>query len=656
MSNTRARDVGFRALLPSGSSAFLPRMVRAKAPKGGGLRDPRKAAGKGAKQRREHRRAQKFRREPEAPAGSEPTASTARKRKASSHRGSSPRKHARPTDSAPPPAVARKHGTEVSDSLAKACCRWEKLRDSSAEPSVRQHAAEEVASLVREKCVKLALNHKGSRILQALLKHGSSAHWRAVADELEPHLPEISQSKYGSFLASKLFRTAKGTRFKKLLKALRGSVPRLARHEHASRVLTVAFAAANGRERSQMAAEFYGKEFLLFGIGGVKGETRESDGKVALPLQRGHSHRGEIIQALARNLIPILEKGLLGNELVHPVLLDYLQYAGDGAVNDAALSVSAVAVLQMLHSREGVECASILFLAMSSKERKSVLKSMRESVVDMARDKHAHAFLMCVLDAADDTIAVTNNVLMPLSQSLLQLMRSSYGRRPLLHLISYRSRRHFPPQTQHTLPKRESDSCGLSTPSTSKKDPHLRRLELLGPSGGLAAQLVRTCEQYARTLLCSRMGSDVLCEVALGGSGNVIAECVAEHELRRLMEATAVTAPKPKIVNADEENETIAQESEDEAVMQSFFGSRALRRLARASTHVVDAMYTHALKGRVGEWARTHGAKVVAACASKEGSESASAVKEELAESMQSKQLADEWLRNFMMAQAANGQ
>jgi len=152
------------------------------------------------------------------------------------------------------------------------------------------------------------------------------------------------------------------------------------------------------------------------------------------------------------------------------------------------------------------------------------------------------------------------------------------------------------------------------------------------------------------------MGSDVLCEVALGGSGNVIAECVAEHELRRLMEATAVTAPKPKIVNADDENETIAQESEDEAVMQSFFGSRALRRLARASTHVVDAMYTHALKGRVGQWAGTHGAKVVAACASKEGSESASAVKEELAESMQSKQLADEWLRNFMMAQAANGQ
>lgn len=653
-------------------------MVKRKA-SGGGLRDPRKPAGKGAKQRRKTRRAVKFHHKVEAPGNAQQqTASNPRTSTAAARSKRIAQQIPKTHDSTPGTQeklshYARKHGSEVSNALATAARRWEKLRDGNADAQTRHRAAQDVLSMVQGKCATLALNHKGSRILQALLKHGASEHWHAVANELEPHIAELAQSQYASFLVSKLLRSARGLRRTKLLKAFRGRITRLARHERASRVLTVAYAYANGRERSLMAAEFYGKEFMLFGIGGVKGEAHGTDGKVRSPLERGHSNRAEIVQALARNLIPILEKGLLGNELVHAVLLDYLHHAGDRAVEDAALSITNVAILRMLHSREGVECASILFLAMSAKDRKGILKAMRESVDEMARDKHAHAFVMCVLDAADDTVALAQNVIRPLLQPhgaksfrnarLLSLMRHPFGRRPLLHLICPRSQRHFPPETLHTLPKREGNTCGLQTPSTSKKDPHVRRLELLGPSAGVAAMLVRECKASPRILLSSRLGSDVLCEVLLGGSGGAVSRCVDEDALQSLLNAVADVACIPSIANAndaigesgaEEKSNEVVQESTDERVIESFFGSRALRRLAKASSNAADTLYTNALKGRVYELVDSHAAKVVAACAYNSSSQHAGSVKAELASKLGTQKKANEWLSQFIKPDASS--
>lgn len=159
----------------------------------------------------------------------------------------------------------------------------------------------------------------------------------------------------------------------------------------------------------------------------------------------------------------------------------------------------------------------------------------------------------------------------------------------------------------------------------SKKDPTLRRQELLGKgadSFGMA--LASACAANAGGLMRSHYGHDVIVEVARGGAGGVLWEscqpglsAVQEGLIRDIL---------GEVSNVDTDGAVgepgSAPAAAAEPLLVNYFGSRALRRLVLASNEAghggegarsfVHSLWNKCLKGKCAEWFGTHADKVLA--------------------------------------------
>jgi pumilio family protein 6 len=154
---------------------------------------------------------------------------------------------------------------------------------------------------------------------------------------------------------------------------------------------------------------------------------------------------------------------------------------------------------------------------------------------------------------------------------------------------------------------RPSGPLGLS-----KKDANLRRKELF-VGAGLGKALVTLCTDSAAELLAMQHAADVLVEVCRGGEGGVLEEVVGEESIDAVQAATVAAA----IAKNDGDG------SKGEQLLQSYFGSRALRRLVlasrdqgragKAAQRFVKLLWERGLKGRCAEIRASHAAKVLGA-------------------------------------------
>lgn len=60
--------------------------------------------------------------------------------------------------------------------------------------------------MIKGRAAKLVLKHDASRIVQTCVKHGTAEQRQEIIEELKDHLMALTKSRYGKFLAMKLFK------------------------------------------------------------------------------------------------------------------------------------------------------------------------------------------------------------------------------------------------------------------------------------------------------------------------------------------------------------------------------------------------------------------------------------------------------------------
>lgn len=79
------------------------------------------------------------------------------------------------------------------------------------------------------------------------------------------HYAQLSQSKYGRFIVSKILQYCSPKYRQAVISDFHGKVRKLIRHKEASVVLDEAYSQfANASQRSSLMEEFYGPEFAVF--------------------------------------------------------------------------------------------------------------------------------------------------------------------------------------------------------------------------------------------------------------------------------------------------------------------------------------------------------------------------------------------------------
>ncbi|KAK9810029.1 hypothetical protein WJX72_003629 [[Myrmecia] bisecta] len=550
--------------------------------------------------------------------------------------------------------------------------KWEKLRDSQR--TRKEERAQLVTSSlnqVKGHIAELAMSHTASRVIQAIAKHGSVSERQQILEDIKPKIMDLAKSPYGHFVVCKLIDLAPKTDVPGLLRLFKGHIPQLLRHPCGASIVVELYAAANAKQKNALAAEFYGKEFTLF-------EQNNAPAKLSDLLAKADAaKRRTIIQTLSVHLIPIMEKALVDPALVHRLIAEYIEVAPASAVADAVDNLSGPSLLRMVHTREGAKAACAVIAYGGAKERKKAIKAMKGHVKVMSEHEWGHSALIACLSRVDDTALLRKVLVAELVPLVGELVEHKFGRRILLQLLAPDCARYVPPNilafvypptkslkmaaneelqkqgdnaqaTDANAGEQADDADAAAQPDDdngdgdddddahgsvearptelglSKKDPELRRREVLGSgSGSLSRVLTQAVAGEAGRLLRSSLGHDLAVEVARGGAAGLLQELDAEgvkavHDA--IVSEAACERPGPSNESQEEPGTSVQTV---EHILEQYYSSRALRKLllmgavegpgGAAACDLATALWEGALKGRCKDWVGSKGAEKVMA-------------------------------------------
>jgi pumilio homology domain family member 6 len=328
---------------------------------------------------------------------------------------------------------------------------FEKLRqtkDYDNNKEKKREFAEQIFAKTKGKIPEIANNHKGSRIIQSLLKYGTEEQIESVFAECSPKISILAKSLYGNFLIKKLIEKTKKEDYPELLQNIKGQVTSLARHPIGSQILEHLYHSAKTDQRVKMQCEFYGGEFVHF-----SSQQQQQQQQLSLKdilLKKPTMQRQNTLKNISRSILPILEKGLVSPLIVHKVLKEYLLIGGASLRSEAANSIAAPAFLRLFHTREGATATNVLLSYAGAKQRKAVLKALKTQVWRVSQDECAHSSIMTLIDCVDDTNMLNKIVLQELKKEDVcgVVCEHKFAKRVILHLLRPRVNKYAPPNLQ----------------------------------------------------------------------------------------------------------------------------------------------------------------------------------------------------------------
>ncbi|PON61968.1 Coatomer beta subunit [Parasponia andersonii] len=520
---------------------------------------------------------------------------------------------------------------------------WEKMRVRNIGKEDRAKLISEALQKMKGKIPEIAGSHVSSRVLQTCVKYCSKSENDAVFEELQPHFLTLASSKYGVHLVKKMLDNASKKQLATVISSFHGHVASLLRHMVGSVVIEHAYQLGNAAQKQELLMELFSAELQIFRDLVSTKESRLTDvmAKLSLPKAAVLRHMSSVIQ-------PILEKGIVDHSIIHRVLIEYLTIADQSSATDVIQQLSAPLLVRMIHTRDGSRLGMLCVKHGSAKERKKIIKGMKGHVQKIAHDQWGSMVLACIISVVDDTKLLTKIVIHEVQENLEELVFDKNGRRVLLQLLHPKCSRHFTPDelasfdlSIHSLDSKVNGSSEEVKPNNDKevtedeanrssdpgetlnvveggkKDPHIRREELL-VKGGLAERLVDVCIENSGKLLGSNFGKEVIYEVATGGADGILKPTM-EDKLDALHKAIASVVAEPK-----------SEESEEEHVLENFHSSRTIRRLILNCPTFASTLWNTALKGKCEMWATGHSGKVISAFVESSDSKVRELVKKEL--------------------------
>ncbi len=168
----------------------------------------------------------------------------------------------------------------------------------------------------------MIFKHDCSRIIQSCIKFGNADQRLLIANQLKGSFLELSSSKYGKFIVTKLVQYCPTLR-RDIIKEFNGHVMKLAKSKDAMGVIDdIYFQYATSLEKTRIIEEFYGPEFCLFKTSTVR--------KLSNVLESFPEKRNDIMKTLFKNISFLANKGMLGtSNLVQNAIFAFIQEAND---------------------------------------------------------------------------------------------------------------------------------------------------------------------------------------------------------------------------------------------------------------------------------------------------------------------------------------
>ena len=354
--------------------------------------------------------------------------------------------------------------TDVYEITVQAKKIAEKLRVLECATNERAKLASELHELLKGHYSKFILTHDMSRVIQWLIKYSNAQIRQAIKSEVESLLMEMFQSKYAKNCVKAAFQYGSDQLRKELLTACNGHVVKLSSHLVSAPIFEYAITEfATESIKNKFKQEFYGDMYKQAKDENVK--NLEDVFKTAGDMKTA------TLSAVKANLMRILNKKLGTSPIVHSVLWEYLSSCSPQD-RDEMIPMIRTLIIDLSKTRDGTLAGMVTIWHGSNKDRKIIMKTLKEHVKEICISEHGHLLFFALIDCVDDTVVLKKIILSEILSNLKEIVHHEYGRKVVLYLVARRDTHYFHPALVEFLKKGDGNA-------NSKKPAEVREKEVL---------------------------------------------------------------------------------------------------------------------------------------------------------------------------------
>lgn len=176
-------------------------------------------------------------------------------------------------------------------------------------------------------------------------------------------------------------------------------------HSYASDVVELLYSNATISEKKLLVKGFYGKYFIIL---------QENKGKsLRNILKEKPTLREEFWGKLEELVHKLIDKGLMRHTIVQAIIYDYIFICSEEQ-QEEILNLLVDHFPSLLGSKPGLKVACGLFAIASSKERRTIVKTIKPLVNEMAVNPISSLFLAYICLTLDDTVLSKKTIMNPL--------------------------------------------------------------------------------------------------------------------------------------------------------------------------------------------------------------------------------------------------
>jgi len=413
----------------------------------------------------------------------------------------------------------RRHATIVRD--AKDI--WNKLRlKTNSKDEITQLQADLMTLLFSTDTNlvgEIALQHDASRVVQAAVQFAKPEQRLELTKALSSQMVEMAKNPYAHFCVLKVIQYGHthDETAKILLQSLKGHLCKLSVHAVGARVVEMLFSTLSSKQTKPLRQEFYGPHFSLFSTDTEMGGTLKEN------LAKQPQHETTSCEYLHHHILSKgMEKNLYGFGYFQQLLWEYAEVLKPPEfVKSGLLATLSDQSLVLVSTRAGARLVVWCIAYGSAKDRRKIMKGFKGYTRSSLLHRDAYLALLQLLLVTDDTVTLHRQCLTELVSTaedkkkeeqphpLLELALDENASKVCLLLLTSlkdEHKKYLDPLEWEIL----ESSPKLNDEPTSKKDPELRRQELLTY---LKPMLKSLCLNHASELSTSIPGTKVLLQV-----------------------------------------------------------------------------------------------------------------------------------------------
>jgi pumilio homology domain family member 6 len=387
----------------------------------------------------------------------------------------------------------------------------------------------ELFEIVTGRVHDFVFKHDSVRVIQCAVKYATIPQKKQIAKELKGTYKPLAESRYAKFLLAKMIVEGDQETKDLIIPEFYGHVRRLINHPEASWILDDVYrTVATKEQKAIMLREWYGPDFAVF----KTEDTANITANLATILKKNPEKRAVILKYLQERINQLVQKKMTGFTILHDAMLQYFLnlspeseeftdfhrlILGDNKEEETDL------LRNLAFTHYGSELACLTIAHGSAKDRRQMLRAYKDVIDMLAYDKWGYRVLLTAMDVFDDTRELSQRIFTELillkkdakpeeqAEKILNLAGHQSGHIVLLYPFVGAQRKLLHPDTLQLMQRVQ----GIRS-TTSKKDPNVRRNEIITP---LSPLFLNTIELHAVELVGNSFGCQFITEVILDGIG-----------------------------------------------------------------------------------------------------------------------------------------